>query len=113
MTRQSLKEELKTIADYLAANEVKLQVYSGGTFLSFRSNLCTVMISEESQGGWRVEQRLLTSRHTDTTTTLRNTHKETRFCSHYIDLVATEVKHIVEHKCDLDSNHESVDYPNA
>ena len=102
MTRKSLPEELKTIADYLVANDVKLQVYSGGTFLSFRSNLCTVMISEESQGGWRVEQRLLTSRHTDTTTTLRNTHKETRFCSHYIELVATEVKHIVERKCDLD-----------
>lgn len=103
MTRQSLKEELSTVADYLVANDVKLQVYSGGTFLSFRSNISTVMISEQSQGGWRVEQRLLTSNHTDTTTTLRNTHKETRYCSHYISLVLEEVKQIVEHKCDFNT----------
>ena len=103
MTRQSLTEELKTVADYLVANDVKLQVYSGGAFLSFRSNISIVMISEESVGGWKVEQRLLTSNHTDSTTTLRTSHKETRYCSNYIALVLEEVKQIVESKCDFNT----------
>jgi len=113
MQKLSLKEELKTVTNYVTASGIKLPFEMNGTFLSFRSGLMSVQIENTFREGWIVETRLLNNHYTNSNTSLRATFSDKRYCTHYIDLVMKEVKNIVEGKCDLTKDFDSVDYPNA
>tara|TARA_B110000495_G_scaffold196547_1_gene205555 strand:+ start:799 stop:1179 length:381 start_codon:yes stop_codon:yes gene_type:complete len=113
MQRLSLKEELATVIDYVKSQGIELPFEFSGTFFSFRSGLMIVNIENTSREGWIVETRLLNSHYTNSNTSLRTTFRDKSYCTHFIESVLKEVKNIVEGKCDLTKDFDSVDYPDA